>query len=210
MKALDDPGRNPRVRLRELVTLAEGWSTLRRARFEFQGRGGRWSSHEREAYDRGNGAVVLLFDSSRGTVLLTRQFRLPVYLNGHADGMLIEAPAGVLDAGDVESEIRREVEEETGYRVETVRRVYELFMSPGSVTERIVFFTGSYSRDDRVSSGGGVAAEGEEIEVIELELADALELVERGEIVDAKTVLLLWKLDRDQRRGAQTPGHAEV
>lgn len=170
---------------------------LRRATFEFQSANGDWSRHEREAYDRGNGATILLVDPDRQTVLLTRQFRLPAYLNGHADGMLVEAPAGLLDGDDPETAVRREAEEETGFVVETVTRVYELFMSPGSVTERVAFFTGTYSSANRVSRGGGLADEGEDIEVVEVALTEAIDMVDRGEIVDAKTVLLLRSAQRD-------------
>jgi nudix-type nucleoside diphosphatase (YffH/AdpP family) len=189
----EDPQRNPRVRLRELQVLSESWYTLRRATFDIQGRDGTWTTQHREAYDRGNGATILLRDSTRDTVLLTRQFRLPAYLNGHPDGMLLEAPAGLLDADDTSAEtaIRREAEEETGYRVQEVKRIGEYFMSPGSVTERVAFFTGSYRAGERVSEGGGVASEGEDIEIVEVTLAEAIAMVERGEIVDAKTVLLL-------------------
>jgi nudix-type nucleoside diphosphatase (YffH/AdpP family) len=189
----EDPQRNPRVRLEKLEVLSDSWYTLRRATFEIQGRDGEWTTQQREAYDRGNGATILLRDHTRDTVLLTRQFRLPAYLNGHPDGMLIEAPAGLLDDGDesAETAIRREAEEETGYRVESVTRIGEYFMSPGSVTERVAFFTGSYRAGERVSQGGGVAGEGEDIELIEVTLGEAIAMVERGEIVDAKTVLLL-------------------
>jgi nudix-type nucleoside diphosphatase (YffH/AdpP family) len=189
----EDPQRNPRVRLRELQVLSDSWYTLRRATFDIQGRDGTWTTQHREVYDRGNGATILLRDSTRDTVLLTRQFRLPAYLNGHPDGMLLEAPAGLLDSDDAsaESAIRREAEEETGYRVQDVTRIGEYFMSPGSVTERLAFFTGSYRAGERVSEGGGIAGEGEDIEVVEVALPDAIAMVERGEIVDAKTVLLL-------------------
>jgi nudix-type nucleoside diphosphatase (YffH/AdpP family) len=192
-----DPGRNPGVRLLELTTLSDNWYVLRRARFEYRGTSEEWSTHEREAYDRGNGATILLHDPARGTVLLTRQFRLPAYLNGHADGMLVEAPAGLLDGENPEEAIRREAEEETGFLVESVRRIGELYMSPGSVTERVTFFTGTYASGDRVSRGGGVASEGEDIEVLEIALDEALAMVDRGEIVDAKTVLLLRSVQRE-------------
>ena len=189
----EDPRRNPRVRLTDLTVLSDSWYTLRRATFDIQGRDGTWTTQHREAYDRGNGATILLRDSARDTVLLTRQFRLPAYLNGHPDGMLLEAPAGLLDADDASAEtaIRREAQEETGYRVQDVTRIGEYFMSPGSVTERVAFFTGSYRAGERVSEGGGVASEGEDIEIVEVTLAEAIAMVERGEIVDAKTVLLL-------------------
>jgi nudix-type nucleoside diphosphatase (YffH/AdpP family) len=194
------PQRNPRVRIRELEVLSDAWYTLRRVTFDFRGTDGTWSRQEREAYNRGNGATILLTDPARDTVLLTRQFRLPAYLNGHDDGMLLETPAGLLDGDDAETAIRREAEEETGYRIGPVTLVGELFMSPGSVTERVAFFHGSYSGNDRVALGGGVADEGEDIETIELTLAEAIALVERGEIVDAKTVLLLqWAQHRADR-----------
>jgi nudix-type nucleoside diphosphatase (YffH/AdpP family) len=188
-----DPRRNPRVRLRALDVLSDQWYRLSRGVYDFQGRDGEWTEQRREVYDRGNGATILLRDPARDTVLLTRQFRLPAYLNGHPDGMLLEAPAGLLDRDgeDAEAAIRREAEEETGYRVSCVRKVGEYFMSPGSVTERIAFFTGTYHEGDRVSAGGGVASEGEDIELVEVTLAEALAMVDRGEIVDGKTVLLL-------------------
>jgi nudix-type nucleoside diphosphatase (YffH/AdpP family) len=189
--APDDPQRNPRVRLRDVTILSDAWYTLKRVTYDFRRSDGTWSEQQREVYDRGNGATILLRDETRDTVLLTRQFRMPAYLNGHPDGMLIETPAGLLDGDDAETAIRREAEEETGYRVEGVVRIGEYFMSPGSVTERIAFFTGSYRAEERVSQGGGVEGEGEDIEVLEVTLAEAIAMIDRGEIVDAKTVLLL-------------------
>jgi len=186
-----DPQSNPRVRLRELSVLSNAWYLLRWAVFDYRGSDGTWTEQKREVYDRGNGATILLRDETRDTVLLTRQFRLPAYLNGHPDGMLIEAPAGLLDGDDAETAIRREAEEETGYRVEHVTRIGEYFMSPGSVTERVAFFTGSYRAGARVSDGGGLESEGEDIELVEVTLAEALAMIDRGEIVDGKTVLLL-------------------
>jgi nudix-type nucleoside diphosphatase (YffH/AdpP family) len=187
----EDPRRNPRVRLREQQLLSDAWYVLRSYTFDFQGSDGEWSEQRREVYDRGNGATILLRDEERGTLLLSRQFRLPAYLNGHPDGMLLETPAGLLDGEDAETAIRREAEEETGYRVEDVRKLGEYFMSPGSVTERIAFFTGSYRAGERVSQGGGVESEGEDIETVEVTLEQALAMVDSGEIVDGKTVLLL-------------------
>jgi nudix-type nucleoside diphosphatase (YffH/AdpP family) len=187
----EDPQSNPRVRLRDLTVLSDAWYRLTRATFDFRGRDGAWREQRREVYDRGDGAVILLRDETRDTVLLTRQFRMPAYLNGHPDGMLLEAPAGLLDGDDPETAIRREAEEETGYRVDSVTFIGEYFMSPGSVTERIAFFGGTYRAGERVSEGGGVADEGEDIEVVEVTLAEAIAMVERGEIVDGKTVLLL-------------------
>jgi nudix-type nucleoside diphosphatase (YffH/AdpP family) len=172
--------------------LSDAWYTLKRATFDYQASDGSWSEQQREVYDRGNGATILLRDETRDTVLLTRQFRMPAYLNGHPDGMLLEAPAGLLDEDEgAEEAIRREAEEETGYRVDKVTRLGEYFMSPGSVTERIAFFTGSYREGERVSEGGGVAGEGEDIEIVEVTLSEAIAMVDRGEIVDGKTVLLL-------------------
>ena len=138
------PPGNPRVRLVGTEVLSDDWYVLRRTTFDLQRRDGTWSRESREAYDRGNGATILLYDPDRGTVLLTRQFRLPAYVNGHPDGMLLEAPAGLLDGEDAEAAIRREAEEETGVRVGTVQRLFELYMSPGSVTERVAFFAAPY------------------------------------------------------------------
>jgi nudix-type nucleoside diphosphatase (YffH/AdpP family) len=186
-------GVNERVTNLDIEVLSAHWSVLRKATFDFRHRDGTTTREVREAYDRGNGVVILLLDPSAGTVLLTRQFRLPIYLNGHPDGMLIEAAAGLLDQADEDPEeaIRREAEEESGVRVGEVRRLFELFMSPGSVTERVTFFVATYSHEQRVTAGGGLTDEGEDIEVLELTLDEALAMVERGEIDDGKTVLLL-------------------
>ena len=202
------PNGNPDVRINRIDVLSDAWYTLRRADFAYRDATGNWNNEQREAYDRGNGATILLVDWGRQTVVLTRQFRMPAYLNGHKDGMLIEAPAGLLDtddADDTDTAIRREAEEETGYRVRSIERLFELFMSPGSVTERVAFFAAEYTPDDRVSAGGGVAQEGERIEVLELDLADALERVRTGEINDAKTVLLLQWAERQRDHRGSTP-----
>jgi len=149
-----------------------------------------WQRQSRETYDRGNGATILLFSRDQRTVVLTRQFRLPAFVNGH-DGMMIEAAAGLLDNATPEERIRAEAQEETGYRVDNVQKVFEAYMSPGSVTEKLHFFIAEYDASARVGRGGGVEAEGEDLEVIELTLDDALDAVRRGEIVDAKTIMLL-------------------
>jgi nudix-type nucleoside diphosphatase (YffH/AdpP family) len=188
---MTDPERNPNVRLRGVEVLADDWYVLRKATFDYRRADGTWSRQSREAYDRGNGAAILLHDPERGTVILTRQFRLPAYLNGHPDGMLVEAPAGLLEDEGAGAAIRREAEEETGVRVGGVTRVMEAFMSPGSVTERLALFVGAYRREDRRGDGGGLAEDGEDIEVLELPLAEALAMVAAGEIVDAKTIMLL-------------------
>ncbi len=186
-----DPGRNARVRIVGVEVLSDDWYVLRKATFDLLRSDGTWTRTSREAYDRGNGATILLHDPSAGSVLLTRQFRLPAYVNGHRDGMLIETPGGLLDEDGAEAAIRREAEEETGVRVGPVTRVFELFMSPGSVTERVTFFAAAYSRADRVHDGGGVAAEAEDIEILEIPLTTALAMVDSGEIADGKTVILL-------------------
>jgi nudix-type nucleoside diphosphatase (YffH/AdpP family) len=188
---------NPRVRPVGVEVLADDWYVLRKATFEWRGRDGRWTRQSREAYDRGNGAVILLGDRAAGTVLLTRQFRWPVYENGHPDGMLLEAPAGLLDGDDPAAAIRREVAEETGVVVGAVTPLFEVYMSPGSVTERLHFFCAPYVSALRCAgAGGGVAEEGEDIEVVELALAEALAMVAGGQIADAKTIMLLQWAER--------------
>lgn len=181
----------PHVRLQDVQVLSDNWYVLRKLTFELRRRDGGWQTQSREAYDRGNGAVLLLFSPTRRTVVLTRQFRLPAFINGGGDGYLIEACAGLLDGDDPETCIRREAEEETGYRVRTPRKVFEAFMSPGSVTERLHFFVAEYEVEDRVMEGGGLPGEGEDIEVIELPLQEALQGVADGRIQDAKTIMLL-------------------
>lgn len=182
---------NPRVRLGQIDVLSDNWYVLRKVTFDFQRNDGSWQTLSREAYDRGNGATILLYSRAKGAVMLTRQFRLPTLLNGNPDGMLIETCAGLLDRDDPQTCIRKETEEETGYRIENVRKVFEAFMSPGSVTERLYFFVGEYFDGDKVGTGGGIAAEGEEIEVLELPLDTALAMIGSGEIADGKTIMLL-------------------
>ena len=179
-----------RVRIIDTTVLPNDWYVLKKTTFDFLRRDGVWQRQSRETYDRGNGATILLFNRDRRTVVLTRQFRLPAFVNGH-DGMMIEAAAGLLDNATPEERIRAEAEEETGYRVDNVRKVFEAYMSPGSVTEKLHFFIAEYDASTRVGHGGGVGAEGEDLEVIELTLDDALNAVRRGEIVDAKTIMLL-------------------
>lgn len=183
--------RNPAVRAIEPELVASAWHVLRRTSFDYLGRDGRWRRQTRETYDRGNGATVLLHDPARRTVLLTRQFRFPVYVNDHPDGMLIETAAGLLDADDPETAIRREAAEETGVEIGELQHVYDVYMSPGSVTERLHFYAAPYSADTRVDDGGGLIDEGEEIEVLELGFDDALAMIRDGRIQDAKTIMLL-------------------
>lgn len=182
---------NERVRIVEQRVLADDWFVLKKTTFDYRHSNGRWQRLQRETYDRGDGAALLLFNRARGTVVLIRQFRFPAYANGLADGMLVESCAGLLDNEAPEVAIRREVQEETGFAVRMPRKVFEAFMSPGSVTERLHFFVAEYEPGDRVSQGGGDASEGEDIEVLELPLERALAMIGTGEIQDGKTIMLL-------------------
>lgn len=175
----------------QTAILSDNWYALKKISFDYRRKDGSWQPQTREAYDRGNGAAILLYDKERGTVILTRQFRMPTYINGNRDGMLIEACAGLLDADNPEDCIRREVEEETGYKIEKVEKVLETYMSPGSVTEILHLFVGEYHAGLKINEGGGVATEGENIEVLEMPFAVALQLIKTGAIKDAKTILLL-------------------
>ena len=182
---------NERVRIVEQRVLADDWFVLKKTSFDYRHSNGRWQRLQRETYDRGDGAALLLFNRARRTVVLTRQFRFPAYANGLAHGMLVEACAGLLDNEAPEVAIRREVQEETGFAVRMPRKVFEAFMSPGSVTERLHFFVAEYDTHDRVGQGGGDASEGEDIEVLELPLDSALSMIGTGEIQDGKTIMLL-------------------
>jgi nudix-type nucleoside diphosphatase (YffH/AdpP family) len=180
-----------RVRIIEERLLSEDWYVLKKTTFEYRCRDGRWQKQSRETYDRGNGAVLLLFNVEHSTVVLIRQFRFPTFVNGCNDGLLVEACAGLLDGEDPHTCIRREAEEETGFRVRSPRKILEAYMSPGSVTEKLHFFVAEYESQDRVSAGGGDTAEGEDIEVLELSLASALQMIRTGAIQDGKTIMLL-------------------
>lgn len=179
-----------RIRVEDVQLLSDDWYVLKKTIFSFQRSDGSWQRQSRETYDRGNGATILLYDTQRRTVILTRQLRYPAFVNGH-DDLLIETPAGLLDDAEPEARIRAEVEEETGFRVREVRKVFDAFMSPGSVTERLHFFVGEYQPGDRHSEGGGIAAEGEDIAVLEVGIAEALAMIEAGTIRDGKTIMLL-------------------
>ncbi|HZB61035.1 MAG TPA: NUDIX domain-containing protein [Microvirga sp.] len=178
------------IRIRSVEVLSDDWAILKKFTFDYRRRDGSLETQVRQTYDRGHGAVILPYDPRRGTVLLVRQFRLPAYVSGHPEP-LIEACAGLLDRDDPETCIRREAEEELGYRLKATEQVFHVFMSPGSVTERLMFFTARYSPEDRVGRGGGDAHEGEDIEVLELALDEALAMIDRGEIIDGKTIMLL-------------------
>ncbi len=182
---------NGNIRNIEKVVLSDNWYTLNKFKFEYQKEDGTWEKQEREAYDRGNGAAILLYNKAKGTVVLTRQFRMPTYVNGNADGMMIEVCAGLLDGDDPEACIRKEVEEETGYQVTDVRKVFECYMSPGSVTEILYFFVGVYEDLMKVGEGGGADGETENIEVLEYAFENAIKMMASGEIKDAKTIMLL-------------------
>ena len=182
-----------RVRITDSEVLSDNWYVLKKYSFDLRRRNGSWQAQTREVYDRGNGATILLYNLARRTVLLTRQFRIPAFVNGH-HGFLIEAAAGLLDNASPEQRIREEAMEETGHRVVAVKKVYEAFMSPGSVTERLHFFIGEYAASDRVGDGGGIEDEGEDIEVLELGFEQAIAMVANGEIADGKTIMLLQYL----------------
>lgn len=187
------PAKHAEMRIIDSKVLSDDWYLLKKYTFELKRRDGEWQRQSREVYDRGNGAVILLYNRSRQTVILTRQFRFPVYVNQHP-GLLLEAPAGLLDNLDPEKRIKAEAEEETGYQVEQVEKVFEAFMSPGSVTEKLYFFIAEY-RDEHLSgAGGGIKEEGEDIEVVEMEFQQAMAAIDNGEIADAKTIMLLQYL----------------
>ncbi len=179
------------VQIIDVAVLSDQWYVLKKYSFDYLRKDGTSQRQVREVYDRGNGAAILLYNRARRSVVLTRQFRLPAYLNGLADGMLIEAAAGPLDDMSPAERIRIEAEEETGYRIERVEKVFEAYMSPGSVTEKLHFFVAEYEDNQRVGDGGGVVAEGEDIQVLELPFDEAMDMIGRSEIVDGKTIMLL-------------------
>lgn len=187
---------NDRIQILEEKVLSDNWYMLRKVTFRYRRRNGVWETQSREAYDRGNGATILLYNRARQTVILTRQFRLPTYVNGNPTGMLIEACAGLLDQDQPDEAIRREAAEETGYQVRDLRKVFEAYMSPGSVTEKLFFYVAEYSRENRLNGGGGV--DDEEIEVLELPFSQVVRMVADGEIMDGKTILLVQYLQLQQ------------
>ena len=183
---------NDRVKIKKTDILSKNWYTLKNITFDYQQRDGSWTTISREAYDRGNGATILLYNKEYGTVILTRQFRLPSFINGNPSGMLVEACAGLLYKDNAEDCIRRETEEETGYKVLHVRKIFEAYMSPGSVTEILYFFVAEYSKNMKINEGGGLEGDHEDIEVLEISLPHAMTMIEKGEIKDAKTIMLLY------------------
>ncbi|WP_313626307.1 NUDIX domain-containing protein [Kosakonia sp.] len=187
------PSENAQVRIIATKPLSEDWGKLTKYTFDFRRRDGEWQRQSREVYDRGNGAVILLYNLSKRSVILTRQFRLPLFVNQHS-GFLLEAAAGLLDELAAEERIKQEAEEETGYRLEQVQKVFEAWMSPGSVSEKLHFFIAEYDDSRRISNGGGLADEGEDIEVVEMDFSAALAAIRSGEIADGKTIMLLQHL----------------
>ncbi|RYY01220.1 MAG: GDP-mannose pyrophosphatase [Gammaproteobacteria bacterium] len=179
-----------RVRVQSIEVLSDDWYLLKKTTFDFLRNDGSWQRQSRETYDRGNGATILLYNLAQHTVILVRQFRFPAFVNGW-DDLLIEAPAGLLDEASPEDRIKLEVEEETGYRVSQVRKIFDAYMSPGSVTEKLYFFVAEYDANSKVSDGGGMENEGEDIDVLEIGIDESLAMINSGEIVDGKTIMLL-------------------
>ncbi|KPC54298.1 NUDIX domain-containing protein [Amantichitinum ursilacus] len=179
-----------RIRIIHVETLSDDWYVLKKTTFDFLRANGTWQRQSRETYDRGHGSTLLLYNLAQRSVVLIRQFRLPTFVDGYP-GWLIEAPAGLLEQASPEERIRLEVEEETGYRVHALQKIFEAYMSPGSVTEKLYFFVAEYEANHRITAGGGLEGEGEDIEVLELRFDDALAMIANGEIVDGKTIMLL-------------------
>ena len=180
-----------RVKIVNTEILSDNWYLLRKFTYEYLKNDGTWETLCRETYDRGNAATILLYNKVQKTVILTRQFRMPTFINGNSSGLLIEACAGVLDSDNPEDCIKRETEEETGYKITQMQKIFEVYMSPGSVTEMLHFFIAAYSKDMKVHEGGGLDHEHEDIEVLELPFDKALQMIDTGEIQDAKTIILL-------------------
>ena len=181
---------NPKVRNIRTQLLSDNWYTLNKITFDYLNDNGVWETQQRESYDRGNGAAILLYNPTKQTVILTKQFRMPSYLNDNKDGMSIEVCAGLLDGDSPEKCVIKEAEEESGYRVSNVKQVLQAYMSPGAVTEIVYMFVAEYNDQMKVSEGGGLADEHENIEVLEISFKDALQMIETGEISDAKTIML--------------------
>ena len=182
---------NERIKIIETSILSNNWYTLKKVTYNIQQKDGSWQTQNREAYDRGNGATILLYNKLQQTVILTRQFRLPTFINGNPSGMLIEACAGLLDKDNPEDCIKRETEEETGYKITDTRKIFEAYMSPGSVTEILYFFVAEYTAQMKKHEGGGIEEEQEDIEVLEITIDKAMQMMGTGEIRDAKTIMLL-------------------
>jgi len=182
------------IKIQKSEILSDDWYTLRKFTYDYLQKDGTWITQSREAYDRGNGATILLYNLEYKTVILTKQFRLPTFINGNPTGMLIECCAGLLDQDNAEDCIKRETEEETGYQISKVKKVFEAYMSPGSVTEILHFFVAEYASHMKISEGGGLKHEQENIEVLEVAFHTALSMIDTGEIKDGKTIILLQHL----------------
>ncbi len=182
---------NPKVKQVKTQILSKDWYTLKKVTFDYKLSNGNWVNQSRECYDRGNGACILLYNTSKKTVVLVKQFRMPTYVNGHENGMMIEVCAGVLDGDDPVTCIIKETEEETGYQIKNVKKVFESYMSPGAVTEILHFFIAEYDKEMKISDGGGLDAEHEDIEILEIDFTKAIKMIKTGEISDAKTIMLL-------------------
>src|SRR6478735_1665450 len=180
-----------KVKILNTEILSDNWYVLRKITYEYLKKDGTKQIQTREAYDRGNGATILLYSKAQKTVILTKQFRLPTFVNGNKSGMLIEACAGLLDNDNPEDCIKRETEEETGYRIFDIKKIFEAYMSPGSVTEILYFFIAEYSKEMKIADGGGIAHEEENIEVLEINIDKAMQMIDTGEIKDGKTIMLL-------------------
>ncbi|MEM7115858.1 MAG: GDP-mannose pyrophosphatase [Chloroflexota bacterium] len=183
--------KHARIKIKQVETLSDDWYTLKKTTFDYLRNNGEWQQQTRETYDRGNGATILLYNLAKQTVILTRQFRFPAFVNGLEEGLLIETAAGLLDKASPEERIKAEAEEEIGYRIEKPHKVFEAYMSPGSVTEKLYFFVAAYDPSTKIGAGGGVESEGEDIEVLELNFAKAMEMIKSGAIQDGKTIMLL-------------------
>lgn len=179
------------VQITKTEVLSDNWYTLKKVTYSYLQKNGETKTQSREIYDRGDGATILLFNKEKNTVILTRQFRMPTYLNGNYSGMMIESCAGLLDNKSPEDCIRKETEEETGYRIKEVKKIFEAYMSPGAVTEMLHFFVAPYTDDMKKNEGGGLEEEQENIEVLELDFKEACNMIYRGEIKDSKTIMLL-------------------
>ena len=182
---------NQKIKNIKIDLLSNNWYTLNNIHFDYQLKNGEWVNLSRESYDRGNGATILLYNTKKKTIILIRQFRIPSFVNGNENGMMIETCAGVLDGDDPVTCIVKETEEETGFRVKNVEKVFESYMSPGAVTEIIHFFIAEYDDDMKFSDGGGLESENEDIDVLEIDFNKAIQMVKMGEIKDAKTIMLL-------------------
>ena len=185
---------NSKVKNIKKILLSDNWYTLNKIVFDYKMPNGQWVEQARESYDRGNGAAVLLYNKKKQTVVLISQFRMPTYMNGNESGLMIEVTAGLLDGDDPQTYVIKEAEEESGFRVKKVEKVFEAYMSPGAVTEILYFYIAEYDDSDKVSEGGGVAAEQEDITVLELDFKKAMDMISTGEIKDAKTIMLLQYL----------------